>query len=74
MTIKNIFKSYEDWVLVAAAALLAGGIIAFFVWGITFLATHIGTAVTPPDPKKEEVRFDIEGAKALDARGLGKIE
>ena len=67
---KNFFKTHEDWVLIFVALLLAGVMIALFIWGTTLVAEQVGLAIAAPDPRSGLIQFNIEAAKKLDLRGL----
>ncbi len=62
---KKFFENYEDWILIALAAVFVGVIIYLFSWGISLIAENVGTAIAPPSVGRLNVHFNLDGARAL---------
>jgi len=63
---KNFPRIYPEWILIGAAILLVGILVAFFIWGTTGLAVSVEKAISPAGQEGSGARFDLEGAKRLD--------
>lgn len=67
----DIFKKYPDFVLIGLAVTLMVILAASFIWVVQVLITNFDKAIgfnLSKIPAKSG--FDLEGAKALDLKGL----
>ena len=66
----SIFKKHPDFILLSLAILLIGVLAASYIWGIQTLITNFKKTTFDQHENKTETGFDLEGAKALDLKGL----
>ena len=70
MNIKKLLKQHQDIVLTVIALTMAVMVAYLFIWGVTFLATDIGTAVVSPSGVGAVSGFNLDGAAKLDFQGV----
>ena len=61
----QIKKIHQEWILVAAALVILGVLVGFFIWNTTVIAVNVERAISPEGTDKTEVKFDLDGAKKL---------
>ena len=62
---KKFLKSHQDFVLGFFAVVFVSVVVWYFVWGISFLAGILQTALSPSLEQTESATFDLEGARRL---------
>ena len=67
---KNILRKHPDVIIAVLAAVFAGAVIYAYAWGIGSVAEAVYRAVSAPVGGGSNVGFDLQGARALDLRGL----
>ncbi len=67
---KNFIRIHQELFLSGIAVVLLAIFGVVFVWGITDLAVDIAKAIGPQSSKSSTLRFDLEGAKRLNLKGL----
>lgn len=73
MSLHSFLRKYQDWVLVAGAAVLLGAVIGFYVWGTNILLTSVAEAVKSISIASSTSEFLLQDAqKILNDRGLLK--
>ena len=72
MTMKKIFRKYPETVLIVLAAIFLGTVVAYFVWGAGAVAGDVNNALNANITTSPYAGFDLNGARALNLRGLVK--
>lgn len=62
---KRFFSVHYERFLLFTSFLFLGAVLLFFVWGARSLILSIGQAINFQDVGRQDVEFDIEGAKRL---------
>ena len=57
---KEIFRSHLELLLISAGVMLAGVTIWILVWGVSILATDLGTSLGTPQLGQAAETFDLE--------------
>jgi hypothetical protein len=67
---KDLFRKHIDEFLIAFAIVLAVGMVASFVWGVTYISMSINSALNFKPAPQQNTNFDIPDAAKLDLKGL----
>ena len=67
---KNIFKTYGDWILGAVGFLILSCIIWVFAWGILLISRNMTQAFGSLGQTQNGMTFRIDQAQTLDLKGL----
>ena len=70
--IKGIFRKYPEIILAALAIFFIALLLSVFSWGIGNVVGSVNRAVNATGTGSGDIGFDLQGAKALNLRGLVK--
>ena len=68
---EKLIKSKNELLLGTIGVLFVAFLIYVFIWGISFLADNIGTAISSEKGTTASMNFDLQGAERLNLKGLG---
>jgi len=67
---KKLFKNHPELILTAVAVVLSAILVVYFFWGISVLITDLNKSISVVNLNQKIIVFDLEGAKALNLKGL----
>ena len=67
---RSLFKKYPDFVIIGFAILLLTILAIYFFWPLQTIVVNLNKAVGFSQENNTNTGFDLEGAKALDLKGL----
>jgi hypothetical protein len=69
---KKFFKNHPEFILAAVAIALSAILLVYFFWGISVLIADLNKSIGVANLNQKVTTFDLEGAKALNLKGLVK--
>ena len=67
---QDFFKHHPDLVIMSLAIMFVAVLAVSFIWGVQILITNFNKTTFNPHENQANIRFDLDGAKALNLKGL----